>query len=528
MWVTLQVVGCIAQFLLHHQVSAVGFPSRAQSRDGRITMMTVPKEMRVYETIHKEVCEYFGVNRLVGSLQEIGEWTDEYYYCVHHLTPTTTTTGYFQCKNNNAANIQWSANNYTPQPIPLEQRAVIKFWSNGTAHDKVNFVKKYFHHIRDFERDYATVGIPIDEYMVPNENVYMSMLDEDIVENADWDRFISIQRAAVVTSTIADLEEEGGKRWATDQMNDRSGETDGNSNYKGEGDGVRIVIVDTGLHLHEYYGNRLLSTYSKDFTRGHDYSNDYTTTNSNVWHGTQTGICALGKDGWGIANKAELIQLKVLTDKGTGSYSNIVYALQYILQLHTNNAWNKTVINMSVGFSNPNTEPREDDLLTMTINKIIDADIAFVQSAGNENGDACNYGHKYTRSLKIGALDKNHFKAEFSNYGDCVSLWAPGKSVPIPPGFGGSVVSGTSFASPYVAGLVASLMSTYNYGGNDAMNHLTRMASDQVVRGVNGRWAWTLPPTTDNIDPVISEAPISFGPLTSVILLSSTIIIYLS
>ena len=187
-------------------------------------------------------------------------------------------------------------------------------------------------------------------------------------------------------------------------------------------------------------------------------------------HGTHCAGTAASST-FGIASKANLIAVKVLGDDGTGSNDDIIQGLSFIAKEHarrkTEPGFRGSIISMSLGSS------QVVDVLDRALARTIAAGIHVSVAAGNSGLDACTSspgkGSRESAVISVGAVDINDERASFSNFGPCVSTYAPGVQIlstfidPQDPVNGQqniiNVLSGTSMACPHVTGLIASYLS---------------------------------------------------------------------
>jgi hypothetical protein len=216
------------------------------------------------------------------------------------------------------------------------------------------------------------------------------------------------------------------------------------------GFGQTIYILDTGVNAaHREFGGRVV--------KGPNFSNDIDNADLNG-HGTHCAGTAAGLT-VGIAKQASIVDVKVLNSAGSGSFDQIIEGIAYA----TSRQKNKTaIISMSVGggkFTPVNDAVKAASNLGMIV----------VVAAGNNGQNACNYspagagGLAKTRNsvITVGATDSNDARASYSNYGSCVDMFAPGTD--IFSSWKGSTntyatISGTSMATPHVAGVAATLL----------------------------------------------------------------------
>jgi subtilisin family serine protease len=145
-----------------------------------------------------------------------------------------------------------------------------------------------------------------------------------------------------------------------------------------------------------------------------------------------------------------LIAVKVLNTQGSGTSAKVIAGIDWVsTQLRPNGA----VINMSLGVSSVNSA------LNSAVQRAVAAGITVVVAAGNSNVDACTASpSSAANAITVGATGKDDARASFSNYGTCVDIFAPGVGITSDYKNTTKTISGTSMASPHVAGVAALLL----------------------------------------------------------------------
>jgi subtilisin family serine protease len=170
-------------------------------------------------------------------------------------------------------------------------------------------------------------------------------------------------------------------------------------------------------------------------------------------HGTHVAGTAGGTT-YGVAKDTTLHSVRVLNCNGSGSFSKVVGGVNWVTANHVKPA----VANMSLG--GPNNRS-----LNRAVNRSVKAGVFYAVAAGNSNRNACNFSPATAvQAFTVAASNSNDSRASFSNFGRCVNIFAPGVNI-TSAWIGGNnstfVASGTSMASPHVAGAAALHLSIY-------------------------------------------------------------------
>ncbi len=228
--------------------------------------------------------------------------------------------------------------------------------------------------------------------------------------------------------------------WGLDRIDQLQLPLNQNYNYVTRAANVNAYIIDTGVLLtHQDFQGRAHSGF--DFV---DRDSNATDCNG---HGTHVAG-TIGSATYGVAKAAQLIAVRVLDCNGSGSYSDVIAGVEWVTANHVKPA----VANMSVG--GPISQALDD-----AISASIRAGVTYVVAAGNESSPACNGSPARAEpAITVGATTNGDARSSFSNYGTCVDLFAPGsdiKSTWSTSSSSTNTISGTSMASPHVAGVAA-------------------------------------------------------------------------
>lgn len=234
--------------------------------------------------------------------------------------------------------------------------------------------------------------------------------------------------------------------WGLDRIDQRYG-LNGYYNYTYTGSGVRAYIIDTGIRTtHQEFGGRAYSGYTA-------INDGYGTTDCNG-HGTHVAG-TVGGTTYGVAKYVTLYAVRVLGCNGSGSTSGVIAGVSWVRYNHIKPA----VANMSLGGS-------YDVALNQVVQSAIDAGVTFVVAAGN-NGTVrpCDFSPgSVFDAIAVVSTDSSDMVTLYSDTGTCNDIGAPGENILsayYTSDSASTTMSGTSMASPHVAGVVAQFLQRY-------------------------------------------------------------------
>ena len=247
-----------------------------------------------------------------------------------------------------------------------------------------------------------------------------------------------------------------------------------------DGKGVGVAVIDTGIKLDH--------TDLKPVTNGKTCVSGTRNANDDNGHGTHVaGTIAARENTAGVvgdAPAANLYAVKVLNRNGSGTWSSVICGVDYV----TANKDKIKVANMSLGgdgsdsTSDANCNNSKNDALHKAICNSVKAGVTYTVAAGNDSDDAANHvPAAYDEVITVSALsdsdgkdggtggapscrtgEKDDYLATFSNFGADVDIAAPGVCIRSTWKNGGyNTISGTSMATPHVAGAAALYIATH-------------------------------------------------------------------
>jgi subtilisin family serine protease len=265
--------------------------------------------------------------------------------------------------------------------------------------------------------------------------------------------------------TVSLQDTQSGATWGIDRIDQTARPLSGTYTYPTTASNVTAYVVDTGIkYTHNDFGGRATVGYDAVGTGGVDCNG----------HGTHVSG-TIGGTTYGVAKAVKLVGVRVLNCAGSGTTAGVIAGVNWV----ASNAVKPAVANMSLGGDVSTTL---DNAVTSAIN----AGVTFALAAGNSNANACSSSpSRVAAAITVGATTSTDARASYSNYGTCLDLFAPGSSITsdwYSSNTATNTISGTSMASPHVAG-AAALVLARNPGYTPAQvrNSLVASATPNVV-----------------------------------------------
>lgn len=226
--------------------------------------------------------------------------------------------------------------------------------------------------------------------------------------------------------------------WGLDRIDQRNLPLNATYIYNFTGSGVRAYIIDTGIRTaHTQFGGRASNVFDAFGGNGQDCNG----------HGTHVAG-TVGGSTFGVAKSSLPRGVRVLNCSGSGSNSGVIAGVDWVRNNHIAPA----VANMSLGGG-------ISSALDTAVNNLHNANVTIAVAAGNSNANACNSSPaRAVNAITTGSTTTSDARSSFSNFGTCLDIFAPGSGILsawATSNTATATLSGTSMASPHVAGVAA-------------------------------------------------------------------------
>ncbi|TRX94902.1 hypothetical protein FHL15_004363 [Xylaria flabelliformis] len=293
-----------------------------------------------------------------------------------------------------------------------------------------------------------------------------SMTAEEVEALQDMPDVEYIEHDAIIRASATQT----GADWGLARLSNTSPSSSTYTYDDSAGEGVCAYVVDTGIDVdHPDFEGR--ATFASN-----QVDNDNTDGNG---HGTHVAG-TIGSKTYGVAKKVSLYAVKVLGADGSGTNSGVIAGMDFVVTDAPDRDCSKgVVVNLSLGGG-------VSSAVNEAAANVVSAGHFMAVAAGNEAEDASNSSPASEPSVcTVGATDKTDALSYFSNFGKLVDVLAPGSDIESTwPGGNTNTISGTSMASPHVAGIGAYFLGLGAASPENLCDYIASQAQTGAISGV--------------------------------------------